>query len=86
VDESKLKKYTIAEYIFIDGTGLKTRGKTRVFNHPINSLDDLIWMPVDGSSTGQATTESSEIYLKPVFYCPDPFRKHQNILVLCETY
>jgi len=24
--------------------------------------------------------------LKPVFYCKDPFRGQENILVLCETF
>jgi len=38
----------------------------------------------DGSSTGQAPGHDSEVLLKPVFMCPDPFRGHPNKLVLCE--
>jgi glutamine synthetase len=33
-----------------------------------------------------ATTENSEIILKPVAYYPDPFLGGDNILVLTETY
>jgi len=33
-----------------------------------------------------ATTENSEIILKPVAYYPDPFLGGDNILVMCETY
>jgi glutamine synthetase len=33
-----------------------------------------------------ATTENSEIILKPVAFFRDPFRRCDNILVLCETY
>jgi glutamine synthetase len=44
----------------------------------------------DGSSTGQATTESSEITLRPVNVMNDPFTQplsHINkLIVLCESY
>ena len=40
----------------------------------------------DGSSTGQAPGEDSEVLLKPVAIFPDPFRRGDNILVMCETY
>lgn len=39
----------------------------------------------DGSSTGQAPGDDSEVYIKPVRIYPDPFRGGKNILVLCET-
>jgi glutamine synthetase len=38
----------------------------------------------DGSSTGQAEGDDSEIILRPVKVVPDPFRKSPNVLVLCE--
>jgi glutamine synthetase len=39
----------------------------------------------DGSSTGQATTECSEVILKPVRMYPSPFPA-ADVLVLCDTY
>jgi len=40
----------------------------------------------DGSSTNQADDASnSDIYLKPVAMYPCPFRRGDNVIVLCET-
>jgi glutamine synthetase len=74
-----------AEYIWLDGTQPTPllRNKTRIVE------DDVLEPPVwgfDGSSTEQATGESSDCVLKPVFHCPDPIRGGRNILVLCEVY
>merc|ERR1712157_472342 len=38
----------------------------------------------DGSSTGQAPGEDSEVLLRPVAIFADPFRGGDNILVMCE--
>lgn len=48
----------------------------------------------DGSSTGQAEGNKSDVILKPAFVCKDPFRlcdekqyhKFYSFLVLCDTY
>lgn len=40
----------------------------------------------DGSSTAQATGTNSDTYLHPVAIYKDPFRRENNILVLCDTY
>lgn len=42
----------------------------------------------DGSSTGQAPGDNSDVYLKPVAVYPDPFRTQggDNILVLSECW
>ena len=79
------------EYIWLDGgVTPQLRSKTRVLS--INSEDEdwklsLSDIPVwgfDGSSTGQATTDSSDCVLRPVFACVDSNRQN-GILVLCDV-
>jgi len=73
-----------AEYIWIGGSGSDIRSKTKTIDSEVKSLSDIPVWNFDGSSTGQAPGKDSEIYLKPVIYYPDPFRRGKNILVLCE--
>jgi glutamine synthetase len=47
---------------------------------------DLPVWNFDGSSTGQAPGDNSDVYLRPVAVFPDPFRLHGNILVLTECW
>ena len=77
----------IAEYCWIDGTGIQMRSKSRTLTSgKVNKLEDLPWWNYDGSSTYQAVTHNSEVHLKPVAMYPDPMRGGDNILVMCETY
>ncbi len=78
-----------AEYIWIDGTKPTPllRSKTKVLPDYAGAISD---MPIDewgfdGSSTEQATGESSDCILKPVFHCPDPIRGGKNVIVMCEV-
>lgn len=84
-----MKGKTVAEYIFLDGTGKNLRSKSRVFEKKITSLEDIDDWAYDGSSTGQAVTANSEVHIKPVAYYRDPLRcaeGYDAILVLCEGY
>jgi len=66
---------------------MELRGKTKVIHNCTNtSLKDLLSWNFDGSSTKQATGDNSEVFLKPIKVCPDPFRGTPHVLVMCETY
>merc|ERR1712130_78269 len=75
-----------ALYIWIDGTGEGLRSKTKTLEKKPTSVDELPIWNYDGSSTYQAEGSNSDTYLKPVKMYPDPFRRGDNILVMCETY
>ena len=80
---SKIK----AEYIWMDGhePTQKLRSKTKVFDGPLNSINDLAIWGFDGSSTNQASGDDSDCMLKPVSYYPDPIRGGDDVLVMCEV-
>lgn len=79
----------LLDYIWIDVDN-KTRSKTKIiYDKDIISYLDCPNWTFDGSSTGQAIGNNSDIILKPVAIYKDPFRKHLNYisyLVLCEIY
>lgn len=88
-----LKKYldlpqngaVIAEYVWIDGSN-GVRSKCKTLNKPPTSIEDLPEWNFDGSSTGQAPGDNSDVYLRPVAMFADPFRQGDNVLVMCETW
>ena len=75
------------EYIWLDSQN-NSRSKTKVVS--LDKTPSLISLPkwnYDGSSTGQAVTENSEVELRPVKMVKDPFRASDtSFLVLCEIY
>lgn len=72
----------IAEYIWLDGHQ-KFRSKFRSIENQKEIFEEP-WN-YDGSSTYQASTESSEIFLHPVKIVNNPFIENE-LLVLCDTY
>ncbi|KAK2068319.1 hypothetical protein P8C59_002962 [Phyllachora maydis] len=75
----------IAEYVWIDSEGA-TRSKCRTLEEKPYTPKDLPVWNFDGSSTGQATGDNSDVYLRPVAVYRDPLRGSPNILVLAECY
>ena len=72
----------IYEYIWLDHkNGYRTKTKVT------SSSEPGLWN-YDGSSTEQADGGDSEVYIRPVRMCKDPFRKDMNnaFLVLCDTW
>jgi glutamine synthetase len=78
------------EYIWLDANS-NFRSKTRIIHGFVERLEgSLANVPIwnyDGSSTGQAECENSEITLIPCAIFKDPFRDpDRDFLILCSTY
>nr|AQX17735.1 glutamine synthase [Bathyctena chuni] len=78
--------YIQAYYMWIDGSCQALRGKTRTLAKKISSVAELPEWNFDGSSTEQSTGANSDVTIKPVAFFKDPFRRGDNILVMCDTY
>ncbi|KAK8197509.1 hypothetical protein HDK77DRAFT_20084 [Phyllosticta capitalensis] len=79
------KGSVIAEYVWIDGSN-NVRSKCKTLAKKPSSVEELPEWNFDGSSTGQAPGDNSDVYLRPVAMYADPFRLGDNILVMCETW
>ena len=78
----------MAEYIWIDGhePTANLRSKTKILSNVVTSVADLPSWGFDGSSTLQAEGTDSDCMLKPVWFCKDPLRGGDNVLVMNEVY
>lgn len=84
------KDKILAEYVWVDAEG-QPRSKTRTLPaEKAKSVDSLPKWNFDGSSTGQAPGDDSEVILRPCRIFKDPFRPRDdgvdNILVMCDTW
>lgn len=74
-----------AEYVWIDAdNGVRSKVKT-LKSKPASPADLPEWN-FDGSSTGQAPSQDSDVYLRPVAMYPCPFRRGDNLIVLAECW
>ncbi|KAL0434497.1 UNVERIFIED_CONTAM: Glutamine synthetase leaf isozyme, chloroplastic [Sesamum latifolium] len=72
----------IAEYIWIGGSGIDVRSKSRTISKPV---EHLLSFP-SGTMTAQVLDRPLEKIVNPQAIFKDPFRGGNNILVICDTY
>jgi glutamine synthetase len=79
------------EYLWLDGGPTpELRSKTRVLSLQSEKEDwtitikDIPLWNFDGSSTGQAETDASDLVLRPVYACLDSNREN-GVIVLCDV-
>jgi glutamine synthetase len=81
-----LSTYVCAEYVFLDAWGVP-RSKVKVVpNKTSIALEELGDWNFDGSSTGQAPGEDSEVIIKPRAIYSDPIRGPPHVLVMCDNW
>ncbi|CAM0872062.1 unnamed protein product [Alopecurus aequalis] len=86
LDLSSTTDKIIVEYLWVGGSGIDIRSKARTVNGPITDAKQLPKWNYDGSSTGQAPGEDSEVILYPQAIFKDPFRRGDHLLVMCDCY
>jgi len=89
LDDLPQNGMVMAEYVWMGASGTSggfdMRCKTKTLPRKPASIADLPVWNYDGSSTGQAPGENSEVLLRPAAIFADPFRRGDNILVLCDA-
>jgi len=78
--------FTCVEYVWLDAEQ-NPRSKAKVMHGKAGvTLKDLSDWNYDGSSTGQAPGEDSEVIIKPQALFNDPFRGAHHAIVICDCY
>jgi len=84
--ENKKHLFPIKGFIYKRRRRTKHERKRKTLTKTQNPAPQKTKNTPDGSSTGQAPGNDSEVYLIPRAIFRDPFRGGANILVLCDTY
>jgi len=75
------------EYVFLDKDQVaRSKCRTLPLKKVQGPVDAYPKWNYDGSSTGQAPGDDSEVMIVPRAKYPDPFRGGNHVLVLCDTY
>jgi len=84
---AKIATAVMCEYIWIDAE-MGYRSKTKVIhgNKTLKVAGDFPSWNFDGSSTGQAPGEDSEVIIIPRAIYRDPFRGGKHVLVMCDCW
>jgi glutamine synthetase len=79
----------VFEYVWNDGENLRSKIKIMKFNTQFISIHNIPEWNYDGSSTGQSETGNSDLLIKPIYYCNNPFFTSTDYckyyLVLCQV-
>ena len=75
----------LVEYVWIGGNG-ELRSKTKVMDKVVTSHTECPEWNFDGSSTGQAHGDDSEVLIRARAMFNDPFRGAPHKMVMCDAY
>ena len=83
--DNRYKVPIMVEYVWLGSDqSLRSKSRTLYVNEPDEAcVENIPSWNYDGSSTGQAPGDSSEVTLEPVAMYSDPFRGGEHKLVLC---
>jgi glutamine synthetase len=77
----------IAEYVWIDFSGIGLRSKCRTLDiSEVRSLADIPDWEYGCDMHTKHIPDITELFMKPVAYFRDPFRKGNHIIVMTETF
>lgn len=75
-----------ATYIWIDGTGIDLRSRTRTLGSVPTTYKEMPIWNFNGHYSHNHDVKDSDFYLIPVAMYSDPIRRGKNKIALCETF